>query len=98
MKEISLIEMTKVSGAGGLMDGDFNGAFWGAITGALDGFGSGCAVGGKYGGAGGWLIGGISQLVGFTVSAVGAGIVGYVYGGVVGHEKSSLLWSSFRNM
>ncbi|WP_241608425.1 DUF5862 family protein [Rosenbergiella epipactidis] len=98
MKEISLIEMTKISGAGGLIDGDFNGAFWGALLGAIDGFGTGAAVGGKYGGAGGWLIGGIAQLVGLTACAVGAGIGGYLYGGILGYDKAKPYIASYREM
>ncbi len=98
MKELTFAETTSVSGAGGLMDGDGVGAFWGSILGAIDGFGTGAAVGGKYGGAGGWIVGGISQLVGLTVCAVGAGIGGYLYGGILGYEKAQAYIETYRNM
>ena len=77
MKELTITEVASVSGAGGIVDNDFTGAIWGSILGAIDGFGTGAAVGGKYGGAGGWIVGGIAQLVGLTVSAVGGGIVAF---------------------
>ncbi len=98
MKELNSTAMNMVSGAGGLVDGDGVGAFWGSILGAIDGFGTGAAVGGKYGGAGGWIVGGIAQLVGLTASAVGAGIGGYLYGGLVGYDKAKDYIETYRKM
>lgn len=98
MKELNSTAMNMVSGAGGLVDGDGVGAFWGSILGAIDGFGTGAAVGGKYGGAGGWIVGGIAQLVGLTASAVGGGIGGYLYGGIVGYDKAKDYIETYRKM
>lgn len=104
IRELHLHEIDYVSG-GGLLDFKFglnnlslrahaDGAIWGAIDGALTGF----ALGGKWAGAGGFLVGGISQLAGFALSGIVGGIGGGVAGWwVFGQAPIANLTNSFRN-
>lgn len=103
IRELDIHEIAHVSG-GGLLDIKFglnnlslrahtNGAIWGALDGAL----TGLAIGGKWGGAGGFLFGGVAQLVGWVGSAIIGGAAGGAVGWIYGQPVVANLANSYRN-
>ncbi|WP_312829421.1 DUF5862 family protein [Pantoea anthophila] len=87
MRTLSCEEMNVVIGA------DMEGA----IIGLFDGAATGMAIGGKWGGAGGFIVGGISQLFGLIIPTIMGGLAGFVVGAITDTETIQNLLTEYRN-
>lgn len=67
-------------------------ALWCSVNAA----GTGMAIGGKYGGAGGWIVGGISQLFGIIVPTIMGFIVGFTGGLIYSKEEMNSVIADYR--
>ncbi|MGC0787559.1 hypothetical protein WKH27_19620 [Pantoea agglomerans] len=86
MRTLSHEELNSVSGA------DLAGAF----IGMLDGAATGMAIGGKWGTGGGWIVGGIAQLVGIIVPTIMGGVTGLIAGAATDTETVMGLMADYR--
>jgi hypothetical protein len=88
MRELSAIEAQAVSGAWAKNWGD---ALLGAVAGSQAGAAAGLMFGGKFGTGGGWIVGGISQLFGWTGSAAFGFVAGGILGALVGGNEAKAI-------
>ncbi|ORM54449.1 hypothetical protein HA41_05530 [Pantoea conspicua] len=88
MRTLSHEELNSVSGAD----------MAGALFGMMDGAATGMAIGGKWGTGGGWIIGGISQLVGIIVSPIMGGLLGLVVGAATDVDTVRELIADYRTI
>ncbi|CCA61409.1 hypothetical protein AV955_gp052 [Diadromus pulchellus ascovirus 4a] len=68
----------------------------GCLWGAVDGFTTGMTLGGKWATQGGWLFGGITQLVGVTVIPFYGMLPAMVMGAITNKEEVTLVMSDYR--
>ncbi|WP_034917884.1 hypothetical protein [Erwinia sp. 9145] len=96
MRDLSISELQYISGAGPITQPDF--AYLDDLfLCMLDGMATGMAIGGKWGGAGGFIVGGISQLVGLIIPTIMGGALGLFSGLIIGKEATSQLLSDYRD-
>ncbi|WP_034917882.1 hypothetical protein [Erwinia sp. 9145] len=86
MRNLSVVEVSAVSG------GDLEGAIWGLF----DGMATGMSIGGKWGGAGGFIVGGISQLFGLIIPTIMGGIAGFAIGAITDVSTVAALIADYR--
>ncbi|QHM71149.1 hypothetical protein [Mixta intestinalis] len=83
MRELTQIESQQISGAVvASMDEALEGFIWGLGDGAM----TGMSIAGKFGGAGGFIVGGIAQLVGYALTPFIGGIIGGIGGAIFGRD------------
>lgn len=68
----------------------------GCLWGIAEGIGTGATIGGKWGGGGGWIIGGITQGVGFLLCPIFGAIICAIIGIFTSKEEMSLLGRDYR--
>ncbi|ADO11272.1 MULTISPECIES: DUF5862 family protein [Pantoea] len=87
MRTLSYEETNAVSGAD----------LQGAVIGMVDGAATGMAIGGKWGGAGGFIVGGISQLFGLIIPTIMGGVAGLVIGAATDTASVQSLLADYRS-